>query len=169
MSSAVSVRAFEAHEWQTCRDLRLRALADAPDAFARTLAEEKGLSDAEWSSRLASSAESPSEFSAVAELGTRAVGLAYARIDLMGAPDVAHLYSMWVDPGARRSGVGWELLQAVVSWARSANARRVILRVTRSNAPAVQLYEKAGFAHTQEVAPLRTGSPLLVQTMRLEL
>ena len=160
MSSAASVRAFEAHEWQTCRDLRLRALADAPDAFARTLAEEKGLSDAEWSSRIASSAESASEFSAVAELGRRAVGLAYARIGV-GAPDVAHLYSMWVDPGTRRSGVGRELLQAVVSWARSANARRLILRVTRSNAPAVQLYEKAGFAHTQEVASLRTGSPLL--------
>ena len=70
---------------------------------------------------------------------------------------------------SKHSRHGWELLQAVVSWARSANARRLILRGTRSNARAVQLYEKAGFAHTQEVAPLRTGSPLLVQTMRLEL
>ena len=52
MSSASSVRAFEAHEWQTFRELRLRALADAPDAFARTLAQEKEFSDAEWSSAL---------------------------------------------------------------------------------------------------------------------
>ena len=168
VSPSASIRAFEAHEWRTYRDLRLRALADAPDAFARTLAEEQGRSDTEWSSLLASSVGSAWQISAVAELGARAVGLAYGRLEAE-SPGVARLYSMWVEPAARRSGVGRALVDAVVSWARSRSARRLVLQVTEGNAPAVHLYERAGFVRTQELSPLRPGSSLRVRTLRLDL
>jgi len=70
-AAAPRVRPFEAHEWRTLRELRLRALADAPDAFARTLAEKEGRSDAEWSRMLAPSAASASQLSLVAERAGR--------------------------------------------------------------------------------------------------
>lgn len=168
MPRSTSVRTFQAHEWRTYRDLRLRALADAPDSFARTLAEEQGRSDAEWSSLLASNVGSASQISAVAELGARAVGLAYGRLET-ASPGVAHLYSMWVEPAARRSGVGRALVEAVVSWARSRSARQLVLQVTEGNAPAVRLYERSGFVRTQELSPLRPGSSLRVRTLRLDL
>ena len=168
MCDAVTVRAFEAHEWEIYRDLRLRALADAPDAFASTLAGETRLSDSEWARRLAASTESAPQISAVAESGDRPVGIAYGRIE-SGDSDVAHLYAMWVDPTVRRSGVGRALLRAVVSWARSARARRLMVEVTQGNAAAVGLYEQAGFTLTNDLTPLRPGSALLVQGMRLDL
>jgi hypothetical protein len=49
---APTIRALGANEWRVYRDLRLRALADSPHTFGRTLAEEEGRLDAEWSSRL---------------------------------------------------------------------------------------------------------------------
>jgi hypothetical protein len=36
---------FAAHKWPTCQNLRLRALADSPDAFGRTLAEAQEYAD----------------------------------------------------------------------------------------------------------------------------
>jgi pimeloyl-ACP methyl ester carboxylesterase len=82
MSAAATVRAFEPHEWRTYRELRLRALADAPDAFASTLAEEQRRSDAGWSEMLAASAASSSQISLVAEL---------QRIELGGFPQTVLL------------------------------------------------------------------------------
>src|SRR5260370_510080 len=42
------IRDLEPHEWALIRELRLRALAESPDAFARTLAEALGENDAYW-------------------------------------------------------------------------------------------------------------------------
>ncbi len=45
----------------------------------------------------------------------------------------------------RRQGIGRELLRALLQQAEAAAARRVVLEVRESNAPALVLYEKAGF------------------------
>ena len=52
------IRTFAQHEWAVYKDLRLRALADSPDAFGSTLAKEQNRSDAEWASRLAAGVNS---------------------------------------------------------------------------------------------------------------
>src|SRR5512132_2987059 len=44
----MAIRVVQYEDWERARDLRLRALADAPDAFARSLEEEERLSESEW-------------------------------------------------------------------------------------------------------------------------
>jgi hypothetical protein len=97
------VRSFEAHEWRTLRELRSRALADAPEAFARTLADEERRSDSEWAQQLHDSARSPSRLSLVAERDGARVGLAYSERSAE-SPDTAHLVAMWVAPEAGCAG-----------------------------------------------------------------
>src|SRR5262245_50792262 len=72
---------FSADEWRVYRDLRLRALADSPDAFGSTLAEETDRPDAEWARRLASGADSETNLPVVAEVQGGPIGLAWGRID----------------------------------------------------------------------------------------
>ena len=168
MNRLSSVRAFLPHEWRIYRELRLRALADSPDAFGRTLAEEKGRPDTEWSSRLASGADKRWNLPLVAEIGADAIGLAWGRIE-PSEPEVAKLYQMWVDPKFRRLGAGQMLLQAVIGWARDANARYLALGVTCGDSPAIRLYSGAGFKPIGEPEPLRPGCELLAQSMQLEL
>ncbi|HXV47216.1 MAG TPA: GNAT family N-acetyltransferase, partial [Candidatus Binatia bacterium] len=120
MRPTPSVRTFASHEWRTYRDLRLAALADSPDAFGGTLAEEERRSNTEWSSRLASGVESNRDFPLVAEMGNEPIGLAWGRIE-RSTPDVAHLYQMWVAPNYRGLGAGTKLLDRVIAWARAAN------------------------------------------------
>jgi ribosomal protein S18 acetylase RimI-like enzyme len=93
------------------------------------------------------------------------VGIVYGALET-GNPEMAHVYSMWVEPAARRSGVGRRLVDAVASWAKSQGARVLVLGVTQDNDPAQRLYERAGFSLTGRVEPLRPGSSLRVVVMQ---
>jgi GNAT superfamily N-acetyltransferase len=168
MNPVQSVRPFLRHEWRVYRDLRLRALADFPDGFGTTLAEAIDRPDSEWSNRLASGAETRWNFPVVAELAGEAIGLAWGRIE-PSASDVAHLYQMWVDPRFRRLGAGQMLLQAVIDWAKDANVRYLVLGVTCGDSAARRLYSRVGFTPIGEPEPLREGSTLQSQPMRLVL
>ena len=120
------------------RALRLRALADAPDAFATTLVEAEAWGDASW------------EDQAVA-LPTfvwvdRGADLGMVRVAPHDDdPEAAYLISMWVAPEARGRGIGDALVAEVLGWARAHGRRRVYLDVGERNRPARALYERAGF------------------------
>lgn len=162
----VTIRRLARDEWRTYRDLRLLALADSPDAFSRTLAEEQRRVDADWAGRLASASEL--DLPLVADVDGEPIGLAWGRIDA-SSPLVAHLYQMWVAPRCRRLGAGRLLLGAVIRWAEAANVHSLVLGVTCGDTPAMRLYLRAGFRPAGEPEPLRAGSAALAQTMRLDL
>ena len=162
------VRRLGAHEWRAYRDLRLRALGDAPDAFGTTLDVAQRHSDAHWAERVSSGAASAWDHALVAEDGERLAGMVWATID-PSAPETAHVIQMWVAPETRGLGCGAMLLDEVVRWARDAGARNVLLRVTCGDTAAGRLYARAGFAPVGEPEPIRPGSALLAQPMRLEL
>jgi hypothetical protein len=48
MSMSVTIRAIGGKEWPLWRSLRLRALADSPDAYRATLDEEFNQPDEWW-------------------------------------------------------------------------------------------------------------------------
>ena len=168
MKKSPSIRPFAPNEWTIYKDLRLRSLADSPDAFGRTLAEEREHLDAEWSSRLESGANSGLDLPLVAEVDDRPVGLAWGRI-AESNPDVVHLHQVWVAPGHRGLGIGHALLETVIAWARAKNACYLALGVTLRDSPAMRLYRRSGFEPIGEPQPLRQGSKLLAQPMRLKL
>jgi GNAT superfamily N-acetyltransferase len=168
MTDAPTIRAFTADEWRVYRDLRLRALADSLDAFGSTLAAEEGRPEAEWARRLVSHGDARWSLPLVAEVPGEPIGLAWGRIET-SAPEVAALYQMWVAPSHRGVGVGRMLLEAVIAWARTRNAAYLDLGVTCGKSPARHLYERAGFQPRGAPQPLRPGSQLLGQLMRLAL
>ena len=153
------------------RDVRLRALEDAPFAFSSWHAREVALDSAFWTARVAESeiARTGAIFAAL-DAG-RSVGMAGGFL-----PDDAHadavLWGMWVEPSARRRGIGRELLDAVASWAREAGAQRLGLALAQDEAsrPAAALYRTLGFAQTGESEPLESNpsSSALVMSRALQ-
>jgi GNAT superfamily N-acetyltransferase len=127
------------------KDLRLRALADAPAAFAHTHAEISARPAAYWDEMTASVTGPNVMF--VAEDDGRPIGMAFGVLR-RDRPEVPHVGGMWVDPGARAGGVGRALTAAVLDWARERGFRRIGLWVTEGNAPAIALYERMGFTPT---------------------
>ena len=141
----MKVRALEPGEAKLFKDLRLRALADAPTAFAHTHAEISAKPDAYWDEMTASVTSRNVMF--VAEDDGRAIGMAFGVLQ-RDHPDVPHLGGLWVEPDARAAGVGRALTAAVLLWARRRGFRRIGLWVTEGNAAAIALYERMGFTPT---------------------
>jgi GNAT superfamily N-acetyltransferase len=162
------IRRLGGDEWQAYRSVRLEALADSPDAFARTLDFETARPDAEWESRVALASDSALDLPLVLDDGERLAGLAWGKI-LPSQPDTAHLFQMWVAPRWRGHGFGAEMITRIGAWASKAGALRLVLGVTEGNTPARRLYARAGFVPTGEVEPLRPGSALHCETMHLDL
>jgi len=162
------VRPLGAHEWQLYRTLRLRSLADAPEAFCSTLADEEARTDKDWAWRVHLGASSGRDRPLVAELDGIPVGLAWAKADADDA-SVVNLFQVWVAPEARGRGVAVALLDAALGWAGSRGARAMQLGVVCGNEAARRLYERAGFRALGEPEPQRPGSSQLEQRMRLDL
>ena len=143
------IRPMAETDWWRVRAIRLRALADTPDAFGTTLAEDQARPDTEWRARLAAS----DRVTFVAELESKDVGLVVcAPFD--GLDRTAGLFAMWTAPEARQMGVGSALVQAVIQWARTQGHERVALDVADNNTAAIALYQKHGFRPTGEVSTL---------------
>ena len=70
--------------------------------------------------------------------------LGYAGLDHGG--DVADVMTVAVTPRAQGRGIGTRLLDALERRARVRGAGHAILEVRADNAPAIGLYERAGFA-----------------------
>ena len=168
MQSTLTVRRFTSDEWRTYKELRLRALADSPDAFGSTLAAEQASTDEQWSARLTRGVMSNADLPLVAEVSDRSVGLAWAKID-ESKQSVVHLYQMWVAVNFRRRGAGQMLLHAAIAWARASNAEAIVLAVSCGDTAASRLYARAGFTPVGSPEPLRVGSPVFAQAMRLAL
>jgi ribosomal protein S18 acetylase RimI-like enzyme len=126
--------------WERVRTLRLAALADAPDAFGSTLAEERDQPDAFWRRRLL---RADATTLIVVHEG-RDAGIAVVAPEDDDA-SVAGIFSVWVAPFARGRGADDALIAAAIDDARARGFRRVVLEVGEHNVVAQALYARHGF------------------------
>ena len=164
-----AIRTLHPDDWPIYRDLRLRALADSPQAFCSTLAEESVRPDDAWAARLAAPALGAYRHAwpYVAELDGMAVGLAWVKLDTPDAA-TASLYQVWVAPQARGRGAGAALMEAAIAWARARRATTLHLDVTSGDGAAARLYRRTGFVDVGAPVP-RPGTGLAEQAMALAL
>jgi GNAT superfamily N-acetyltransferase len=149
----VFVREISADDWELMRDVRLAALAEAPNAFGSTYAREIAFDQATWRGRFS---ERSVTFFAYADPDESPAGLAGVYIE----DGVADLVSMWVRPGFRGRKVGEALVEAAASWAKAHDFGTLFLWVTDMNDAARRLYERCGFTATGEQAPLPSNPAL---------
>lgn len=152
------LRTIGPSDWEEFRDLRLRALADAPDAFGVTLLEASGQPPGVWRDRAAG----PGPV-VLAYTDEQPVGL--GGLHLPEDADDAFVWGMWVDPASRGRGLAARILGQLLEQA-DRDRRAVVLHVTQGNDGARRLYLRHGFEATGEVQPLRPGSDVLIDTLR---
>ncbi len=144
-------------DWELWREVRLRALADAPDAFGSTLAREQAYGEDDWREWLNEPAVVALEDGAAV-----ACGALFAN-----RPGYAAVVAMWVAPDLRGRGLSRRVLDVLVDWA-GARGLRVELGVNRLNPVARAAYLAYGFAPTPRCHPLRDGSDKICDVLELD-
>lgn len=158
----VTIRRVRIGDGPVLRAIRLRALAESPDAFTSTFAAVTALPDAEWDDRAtrgATGAETATFLAFTDVVVGMVVGM--SGTDDRDRGDQVELLALWVAPEVRRAGVARALVGSVISWANSAGFAEVVLSVKPGNRAARRLYAAAGFTETS-----RRDSDGLVRMVR---
>src|SRR5262249_32593370 len=114
---SLRIRRVEPHEITLHREVRLRALRDAPDAFGEAVAEVEARPASYWEELTRSVTEPGRHVMFVACEGDAVRGSIYGLRDAEGSA-AGRVGGSWVEPPYRRRGIGNALLRAVISWAR---------------------------------------------------
>jgi GNAT superfamily N-acetyltransferase len=170
------IRPLQPDEALVLRDVRLRALDDAPEAFGLTRFEAAALSMEHWRRMvrahtapgggvifLADGKEngqtsiSPAIRASIDTDENTIVGLIAVRRDQWEAGR-AHIGQLWVAPQWRRVGLGVALATATVYWAKRQPITELLTWVEQGG-QAGRIFERAGFVYTGKRFP-QPGAPL---------
>lgn len=144
MQDLMQIRELDPADAQAFQQLRLAALRELPSAFASTYAEEADIPIATVAERLAANAD-------CCVLGawrdSELVGmLGLQREQMEKLAHKAFIWGVYVGPYVRKRGVGRQLIERALTRARTMRGlRQINLGVNAANAPAIALYEAAGF------------------------
>lgn len=138
----MEIRRLTGDDWAAYRAFRIAAATESPYAFGATPEGMAARPDESWRSLLESHRD-PDGIALVAVDGARWIGSMRAHVE----DGVAWVYSVYVVPDARRSGVATELMTALVAWSEQ-HAPSAMLHVAEANDRARRLYQRFGFAPT---------------------
>ena len=148
----MEIRRIRTDEALRLRALRLHALVDAPMAYGSTFAREESFPEAVWHERAATGAAGGNVVTFVAERGN-------LEPENNSQPTIVGVF---VDGSVRRQGVGVELVEQVVSWARARGWARLTVWITSGNDPAIRLYRRCRFEFTGTTRP-SAHTPSLIE------
>jgi ribosomal protein S18 acetylase RimI-like enzyme len=101
---------------------------------------------------LVSQLDDPDTLVLVAERDGAVVGYCYAGIEPLSWKELrdraGFIHDLLIDPAARGQGAGEALMHAATAWFRERGLPRVMLWAAAGNAPALELFRKAGFRQT---------------------
>jgi ribosomal protein S18 acetylase RimI-like enzyme len=141
------IRLVTPSDLQTFRDLRLDALRSNPEAFSARYADSAAQPDEFWLERIRQGAGGSSGAIYVADTGAEFAGMAGIRRD-EGAKvrHSAMIWGVYVRASMRGLRIADALLAACLAWAEAEAIRIVRLSVVSTNASALRLYVRHGFA-----------------------
>lgn len=145
---AIAIRPLVSGDFQAYRLVRLRALAEHPEAFSSSFDEEATPEgDARMRRRLEPRPEAPFDAMLGAFDGDKLVGTIGMTVDMRAK--LRHqglVIGMYVVPERGGEGIGTLLLEAQIARASGLpGLTGLVLTVTRGNEVAERLYKRAGF------------------------
>ena len=144
--SAMSYREYREADFPVLKDMYVKL-----DEYLRGLTVKLPLPDNVGQVWLDSFKRTLGKFSMlhVAELDGEVVGFMLSRVLRVpphyGGVLVGELTDMYIDPQARRMGIGHELSRLAINWLRDQGAHSVEIQIVDGNEGSWRLYEKMGF------------------------
>jgi GNAT superfamily N-acetyltransferase len=148
----ISVRRIKVGEGELYKQIRLRALREAPYAFLSTYASALERSAENWREQADRSAEGKDRATFFAFSEDELVGLAALYRDPDRA-DTGEILQVWIAPEQRGTGLAVTLLDEVLDWGRQNGFNRFLANVTQKNDHALRFYLRYGFRLFRAASP----------------
>ena len=147
----LTIRRIQIGESDLFKQIRLRALQEAPYAFKSTYASALQRSDKSWREQADNTARGSDRVTFIAFSDVVPVGMA-ALYRLEDQAEVGEMLQVWVAPKHRGTGLALDLMNAIFEWAGENNFRTVISRITDRNSRALKFYTKYGFSKIHDLS-----------------
>ncbi|MBW4081464.1 GNAT family N-acetyltransferase [Paenibacillus sp. S150] len=165
------IRTLTSADAESYRELRLQSLRRNPEAFLSSYESEAKISIVTTRIRLEPTDNNFTLGALDAE--EKLVGIVtFFRESRPKIRHKAHVYSVYIDPNARRQGVGRLLMLELIARAKATEGLEILnLTLTSPNLPAKRLYESLGFVcYGTEPKAMKLGEKYLdEELMSLEL
>jgi RimJ/RimL family protein N-acetyltransferase len=126
--------------------LRLEALQNEPEAFARDYKTDSRNSVADWEEWLRQRSDETTGIIFVACVDDQLAGMTgIARGHTAKTQHNGMIWGVYVRPGYRRQGIAGQLMEACIQWAGERGVKVVKLAVTNTNIAAIRFYGACGF------------------------
>ncbi|GAA2017355.1 GNAT family N-acetyltransferase [Catenulispora yoronensis] len=151
---AFIVRRTTAEEWREFRELRLEALLDSPNNYGQTHEQASALPDEYWQERAQSnaSADDRAFHVAVDDASGKLVGM-WGVFPHFDRPGVCIVLGVYVQPAVRGMDLARRLMHESIAFARTTDAKELLLLVRDDNYRGRRFYEREGFEFTGLAEP----------------
>lgn len=146
----IQIRLLGEDEWQLYREVRLAALADAPEAFVARHEDEAACGEDFWRDRMVRAHR------IVAEREGKPVGLVGLGLH-DGEPESAEVFGLWTAPTVRGQHVARDLVATAARQASRDGGRFLYFWAVSDNASAVGFASSFGFRPTSKRRPVRVA------------
>jgi GNAT superfamily N-acetyltransferase len=161
----ITIRRLQTGEVSLFKQLRLKALQEAPYAFPSTYEAALQRSAESWREQAERTAQGPDRATFLAFSEDVPIGMAALYRD-EDKVDVGELLQVWVSPESRGTRVIWDLMDVIFGWARENRFQRILAGVTKGNARALTFYINYGFSITDELSTNESGGVYLVKEVK---
>ena len=142
----VAIRPAVPEDAVPVRELRLEALAGAPEAFGMDYDRAAAETTAQWENRISAYAAQATGLICVAAAQGRLVGMAgLYREDRAKTRHSGTIWGVYVTPDWRGLHIAEALIEACLAWGRERGIVVAKLGVITANAPAIRCYTRCGF------------------------
>lgn len=169
--SRAAIRRVHPQDGPAIRELTLKMLADAPQAFGFSLARAEARTPSQWLQLAAELADTVHRCGFIAEDSLGLCGFVRGDCTDSRLPQGAALVAqLWVAPRHRGTGLGESLMDAVTDWAEGRGAAMLALGVFEENLNARRFYEHLDYFDTgrREPSPLDSNRKIVVMARVLE-
>ena len=144
MKDSVEIVHLSPQNWESYKQLRLRAIEAEPQAFGKSYKDASSEPDENWRKKLESTGSGKS-WSVFAKVDGKLVGMLAATLHPQ-EPDRVWLHATYVEKEYRRQGIAQNLMGTILQEIAKSNApKKIKLGVSKKQTAAVELYKKFGF------------------------
>ncbi len=140
---------LDPNEWKAYKQIRLEALKNEPDAFARTYDEERDKKDEVWKERLEEAQNNNKVVLLFVQYNNRIVGMGGLFYTHEHSP-LVEIWGIYINKEFRGKGLGKVLITNLITKAKkNKKTKKLKIEVNSANIPAIRLYLRLGFNITE--------------------